>query len=58
MALALTIVGRYLIRLGGRVVDRSVVDLERARVGDVKGDWPLGIASALLLLLLAGCLWL
>ena len=57
LAFALAVAGKYLLRLGGRIVDRSVVDLERVRVGDVKTNWPLVAAVALLLLLLAGWLW-
>ena len=57
LAFALTVAGKYLLRLGGRIVDRSVVDLERVRVGDVKTNWPLVAAVALLLLLLDGWLW-
>ena len=59
LAFALAVAGKYLLRLGGRIVDRSVVDLERVRVGDVKTNWPLvaAVALLLLLLLLAGWLW-
>ena len=57
LAFALAVAGKYLLRVGGRIVDRSVVDLERVRVGDVKTNWPLVAAVALLLLLLAGWLW-
>jgi hypothetical protein len=58
LALALTVAGQYLIRLGGRLVERSLADLERAHVGDVKTDWLLLAAVALLLVSLAGWLWL
>ena len=57
LAFALAVAGKYLLRLGGCIVDRSVVDLERVLVGDVKTNWPLVAAVALLLLLLAGWLW-